>query len=187
MTSRQPLQGPRYFQSFTTPSVSCATDIHLANTIDTCSGILNTGLFIAIARSTIVESFEQSYRRRRHLMRARRRLHQQQTARIKRGSRNTVARTVAVTQAGTGITGTAVMSDPSDGKAGAEREAANYMKFREEMAAEEKKEFRAKLCVSCGLFTSFWLIGSAIFMATEGWSYGLAIYFCRFPVAFLHS
>ena len=40
-------------------------------------GILNTGLAIAIARETIVESFEQSYRNRKHALTARRRLHRQ--------------------------------------------------------------------------------------------------------------
>lgn len=40
-------------------------------------GILNTGLAIAIARETIVESFEQSYRSRRHALAMRRRLHRQ--------------------------------------------------------------------------------------------------------------
>jgi len=113
-------------------------------------------------------------------MRARK--HQQEAARAKRASRNVIAQTEP------GITGADVAvpgPDPSDGKAelpaSAEGEAAAYEKFKEEMANEEKKEFRAKLWVSCGLFTAFWLIGSATFMATEGWSYGTATYFCEFP------
>ena len=150
------------------------------------SGIFNTGLFIAVARSTIVESFEQSYRRRRHLMRVRKHKHQQEAARAKRGIHSAFAQMSSIARAGTGLTiagvdVAAVRQDPSDGKADAEREAAAYEIFREEMAQEEKKEFRAKLWVSCLLFAAFWLVGAAIFMATEGWSYGIAIYFCGFP------
>ena len=120
-------------------------------------------------------------------MRERKRIHQRETARVKRESRNihfvAIVHAVAIAQAGTGITTTndaAMRADTSDGKAAAEREAAEYTKFREEMAREEKKEFRAKLWVALGLFTALWLIGSAIFMATEKWSYGTAIYFCEF-------
>lgn len=40
-------------------------------------GILNTGLAIAIARETIVEAFEQSYRNRKHAIAARRKLHRE--------------------------------------------------------------------------------------------------------------
>ena len=189
MTSSQTLQVPRSFRSFTIPLVSCHfTDIHLANTNASLSGILNTGLFIAVARSTIVESFEQSYRRRRHLMRERRRLHQQEAARLRQEPRGVqfaaIAQAVALTQATTGITtndGAAVRADASGGKVTAESEAAAYTKFREEMAKEEIKEFRAKLWVALGLFIAVWLIGSAIFMATESWGFGTAMYFCKFP------
>lgn len=38
-------------------------------------GILNTGVAIAIARETVVESFQQSYRNRKHALSVRRRLH----------------------------------------------------------------------------------------------------------------
>ena len=122
-------------------------------------------------------------------MRARKRLHQQEAARAKRVSHDVhsaFAQMAAIAQAGTGTTITgigvaAVRQDSLGGKADAEREAAAYGKFREEMTEEEKKEFRAKLWVSWGLFTTFWLVGSAIFMVTEGWSYGTAMYFCEFP------
>jgi len=120
-------------------------------------------------------------------MRARRRLLHQETARAKRESRKVqfagIAHAVAITQVGTVVTSTsdAPRAEASDAKAVAEREAASYTKFREEMAHEEKKEFRAKLWVSCGLFTALWLVGSAIFMATEGWSFGTAVFFCEFP------
>jgi len=123
-------------------------------------------------------------------MHARRRLHQQQTARAKRAShgvQSAIVQAAGIARAGTGITGidsAVVRSDPSDGKADAEREAAAYENFREEMAKEEKKEFRVKFLVSWGLFTAFWVIGAALFMATEGWSYGTAIYFCGFPCHF---
>jgi len=119
-------------------------------------------------------------------MRTRRRLYQRETARAKRESRNpqfaSIAHAVAFAHAGMGMTTTndaAVRTEASDGKAAAEREAAAYTKFREEMAKEEKKEFRAKLWVALGLFTALWLIGGAIFMATEEWGFGTAIYFCE--------
>jgi hypothetical protein len=111
-------------------------------------------------------------------MRARKRLHQEKTADIG------ILQSVAIAMAGTGITGindATLRPNPSDGKGDAEGEAAAYAKFREEMAAEEKHEFKAKLWVSWSLFTAFWLVGSAIFMATEGWSYGTAVYFCGSP------
>ena len=123
-------------------------------------------------------------------MRERRRLHQQETARVRRESRSVqfaaIAQAVALTQATTGITtngGAAVREDTSGGKVAAEREAEAeaYTKFREEMAREEIKEFRAKLWVALGLFIAVWLIGSAIFMATETWGFGTAMYFCEFP------
>jgi hypothetical protein len=119
-------------------------------------------------------------------MRERRRLYQQETARAKRESHNhqfaVIAHAVAFAHAGTDITTTndaAMRADASGSKAAAEREAAAYIKFREEMAREEKKEFRAKLLVALGLFSALWLIGSAIFMATEEWSFGTAVYFCE--------
>ena len=112
-------------------------------------------------------------------MRARKRLHQQEAARRKWASR-IGTQFAAIPGTGTGIDGAPFIPNLSDGKADTEREKAAYEKFREEMAEEEKKEFRAKLWVSWGLFTAFWLIGSAIFKATEGWSYGTAMYFCEF-------
>lgn len=119
-------------------------------------------------------------------MRVHKRRHQEEAARAKRVSHNVHSATaqMATIQLETSTTGVDVATarpDPSDGKADAEREAAAYETFKEEMAKEEKKEFRAKLWVSCGLFAAFWSIGSAIFMATEGWSYGTGVYFCEFP------
>jgi potassium channel subfamily K, other eukaryote len=122
-------------------------------------------------------------------MRTRKRLHQQleETARTKRARHMGTLQFTPTAGAGisiTGINGVAVNPDPLDSKTQAEREEAAYTKFREEMAQEEKKEFRAKLWISWGLFMAFWLIGSAIFMATEKWSYGTAVYFCKFPWGF---
>ncbi|KIM33982.1 hypothetical protein M408DRAFT_88820 [Serendipita vermifera MAFF 305830] len=62
--------------------------------------------------------------------------------------------------------------------AGFEDEESEYIKFRQNMVKEAKKEFRAKLSVSWSLFFIFWFVGGAIFMASEGWTYGTAIYFC---------
>ncbi|KIJ63107.1 hypothetical protein HYDPIDRAFT_29796 [Hydnomerulius pinastri MD-312] len=42
----------------------------------------------------------------------------------------------------------------------------------------EKKAFYTRSGVAWGLFIIFWMVGSAIFMQTEGWSYGMSMYFC---------
>ncbi|EMD34661.1 hypothetical protein CERSUDRAFT_116841 [Gelatoporia subvermispora B] len=54
----------------------------------------------------------------------------------------------------------------------------SYEELEETMRAEEKKAHYAKLIIAYGLFFVFWIVGSAIFSATESWSYGIAMYFC---------
>ena len=121
-------------------------------------------------------------------MRERRRLHQQKTAAARREPQfAALAQAVVLTQAATGVTiasDSAAREDTSDSKVTAETEAAAYTSFREEMAKEEKKEFRAKLWVALGLFTATWMIGAGIFTATEKWGFGTAVYFCEFPLTF---
>ncbi|KDQ60083.1 hypothetical protein JAAARDRAFT_32466 [Jaapia argillacea MUCL 33604] len=56
--------------------------------------------------------------------------------------------------------------------------SVSYDSFKSTLQSEEKKAFYAKLFVAWGLFLMFWTSGSAIFMRTEGWSYGTAMYFC---------
>ncbi|KIM78217.1 hypothetical protein PILCRDRAFT_599929 [Piloderma croceum F 1598] len=48
----------------------------------------------------------------------------------------------------------------------------------ETMQDLDKKAFYSKLIIAWSLFFVFWTIGSAVFMATEGWSYGISMYFC---------
>ncbi|KAF9003303.1 hypothetical protein BDQ17DRAFT_1409139 [Cyathus striatus] len=48
----------------------------------------------------------------------------------------------------------------------------------EEVENEEKREFYAHLSFAWTVFIIFWMIGSAIFMKTEGWPFGSAMYFC---------
>ncbi|KIY45073.1 voltage-gated potassium channel, partial [Fistulina hepatica ATCC 64428] len=43
---------------------------------------------------------------------------------------------------------------------------------------EERKEFYARLTVALGFFFLFWVIGMVVFVQTEGWTYGVSIYFC---------
>ncbi|KAK7047856.1 Potassium channel [Paramarasmius palmivorus] len=50
--------------------------------------------------------------------------------------------------------------------------------YRAGMEEEERKAFWAKFSVAWMLFIVFWMIGSGVFMATEGWSFGEAMYFC---------
>ncbi|EIW74327.1 hypothetical protein CONPUDRAFT_160035 [Coniophora puteana RWD-64-598 SS2] len=42
----------------------------------------------------------------------------------------------------------------------------------------ETKAFYTRSTVAWTVFILFWTVGSAIFMATEGWSYGISFYFC---------
>ncbi|KAI0698041.1 hypothetical protein C8T65DRAFT_742946 [Cerioporus squamosus] len=60
----------------------------------------------------------------------------------------------------------------------AQRSNWTYEKFRADMEAEEKKAYYVKTTIAWTLFFLFWTVGSGIFCATEGWSYGTAMYFC---------
>ncbi|CAE6511960.1 unnamed protein product [Rhizoctonia solani] len=59
-----------------------------------------------------------------------------------------------------------------------EEENADYMELKERLESEEKKEFAVKLGVAWSLFVAFWLIGSGVFVATEGWAFGESMFFC---------
>jgi hypothetical protein len=63
--------------------------------------------------------------------------------------------------------------------------AEEYDTFRKKAKSEEKRAFYSRLFVAWVLFIVFWTIGSAIFMVTEGWSYGVAMYFCGFPIVWV--
>lgn len=54
----------------------------------------------------------------------------------------------------------------------------DWQAYRRSIRISERNKFWAKLSVSFGLFIVFWMIGSAVFMATEGWSFFGAFYFC---------
>ncbi|KDQ56001.1 hypothetical protein JAAARDRAFT_208252 [Jaapia argillacea MUCL 33604] len=46
------------------------------------------------------------------------------------------------------------------------------------LETHEKHAFYAKLGFSLGVVIIFWAIGSVVFMTTEGWPFGIAVYFC---------
>ncbi|KAF8880080.1 hypothetical protein BD779DRAFT_1110534 [Infundibulicybe gibba] len=46
------------------------------------------------------------------------------------------------------------------------------------LQSEETRAFYARFTVAWILFLVFWTVGSVIFMRTEGWEYGTAMYFC---------
>ncbi|KDR68339.1 hypothetical protein GALMADRAFT_256966 [Galerina marginata CBS 339.88] len=48
----------------------------------------------------------------------------------------------------------------------------------ESLENEERNAFRARLTVALTLFIVFWMAGSAVFMQTEKWTFGSAVYFC---------
>ncbi|KAI5476225.1 hypothetical protein MNV49_007987 [Pseudohyphozyma bogoriensis] len=54
----------------------------------------------------------------------------------------------------------------------------SYKNFKKEMQKEQAREFQLKIGVALVLFWSFWLVGSAIFHFTEGWTYFEALWFC---------
>jgi hypothetical protein len=47
------------------------------------------------------------------------------------------------------------------------------------LVAEEKIAFITRLTVAFLVFVVFWMAGSAIFMMTERWHFGTAVYFCK--------
>ncbi|EJF63876.1 hypothetical protein DICSQDRAFT_102012 [Dichomitus squalens LYAD-421 SS1] len=59
-----------------------------------------------------------------------------------------------------------------------QRSTWTYEKLKEDMEQEERKAYWAKLTIAWSLLILFWTIGSGIFCATEGWTYGEAMYFC---------
>jgi len=46
------------------------------------------------------------------------------------------------------------------------------------VAAEERIAFIARLTVALLVFILFWMVGSVVFMTTENWDFGRAVYFC---------
>ncbi|CAE6474241.1 unnamed protein product [Rhizoctonia solani] len=59
-----------------------------------------------------------------------------------------------------------------------EEENADYIELKERLESDEKKEFAVKLGVTWSLFVAFWLVGSGVFVATEGWAFGESMFFC---------
>ncbi|KZT70402.1 voltage-gated potassium channel [Daedalea quercina L-15889] len=56
--------------------------------------------------------------------------------------------------------------------------AQPYAKLKKEMADDERNANLVKLGIAWSVFFAFWFVGSAVFSATEGWTYGIAMYFC---------
>ena len=54
----------------------------------------------------------------------------------------------------------------------------DYGSYRIEVESEEKRAFLARLTVVWILFLVFWALGSGVFVRTEGWGFGTAMYFC---------
>ncbi|KAJ2929325.1 hypothetical protein H1R20_g7776, partial [Candolleomyces eurysporus] len=46
------------------------------------------------------------------------------------------------------------------------------------LEGEETMAFRVRLAAALVIFLIFWMVGSAIFSRTEGWSFGIAVWFC---------
>jgi hypothetical protein len=54
----------------------------------------------------------------------------------------------------------------------------DYEKAIMELNEERAREFRSQVFVSATLFSITWLVGSAVYMKLEGWSFFIAFYFC---------
>ncbi|KAJ8087654.1 Potassium channel [Marasmius tenuissimus] len=56
----------------------------------------------------------------------------------------------------------------------------DFARYRATTAGEdaERKVFWTRFTVAWVLFIVFWMVGSGVFMATEGWSFGVSMYFC---------
>ncbi|RXW16837.1 hypothetical protein EST38_g9025 [Candolleomyces aberdarensis] len=46
------------------------------------------------------------------------------------------------------------------------------------LEGEETTAFRVRLAAALVIFLIFWMVGSSIFSRTEGWSFGIAVWFC---------
>ncbi|KAL0579653.1 Potassium channel [Marasmius crinis-equi] len=66
-------------------------------------------------------------------------------------------------------------SAPRDLRAKMAEDIASYRSSEEN---EERKAFYTRFTVAWMLFIVFWMVGSGVFSATEGWSFGVAMYFC---------
>ncbi|GAA6036322.1 hypothetical protein JCM8097_001666 [Rhodosporidiobolus ruineniae] len=53
----------------------------------------------------------------------------------------------------------------------------SFRLLKVQLAKEQKQEFRVKLGISIFLFLVFWLVGAAVFQATEKWTYFEALWF----------
>ncbi|GLB39132.1 putative ion channel [Lyophyllum shimeji] len=53
-----------------------------------------------------------------------------------------------------------------------------YQTLRQTVETEERWAFYVRLILVFAVFFTFWMVGSAIFMATEKWKFGTAVYFC---------
>ncbi|KAK1219250.1 Potassium channel [Marasmius sp. AFHP31] len=57
----------------------------------------------------------------------------------------------------------------------------DFARYRATTVGEEdaeRKVFWTRFTVAWALFIVFWMVGSGVFMATEGWSFGVSMYFC---------
>ncbi|KAK4046230.1 Potassium channel [Microbotryomycetes sp. JL201] len=72
------------------------------------------------------------------------------------------------------LTRTATMSSIMSGASHEEQ----FKSFKKQIQAEQRKEFQLKLTIALALFFVFWLVGAAVFSATENWTYFEALYFC---------
>ncbi|THH10632.1 hypothetical protein EW145_g1213 [Phellinidium pouzarii] len=71
-----------------------------------------------------------------------------------------------------------ILNGPDEMNIGRRSTLLSQLSIKNEATKRFQKEFVVKLTIVWSLFLTFWLIGSAIFMATEGWSYGGAMWFC---------
>ncbi|CAO1627260.1 unnamed protein product [Parajaminaea phylloscopi] len=161
-------------------------------------GITLFAVTILIARGTIIEEFENSYRRRRQEFHQRLKMRRRALRRIRDEKRHADGGTtsgeaepepvepVSVSEPENRPPSTSPpASDDFDAVLARQRAAleAGWAEFRSDLEVRERTEFWTKLLVSFLLFAGFWLLGAVVFSHTEGWTFFEAFYFCFVAVS----
>lgn len=158
-------------------------------------GITLFAVTIFIARGTIIEEFENSYRRRRQDFRERLKVRRKELRRIRnerRRARNggdapallepEIEKVEPAIAAPLEANGTipSTQLDMLQDTLSKQRAAveAGWTEFRSDLEIRERTEFWTKLFISLLLFIGFWLVGAAVFSHTEPWTFFEAFYFC---------
>ncbi|GAA6060474.1 hypothetical protein JCM10212_007105 [Sporobolomyces blumeae] len=140
--------------------------------------ITSFAVLVGFTSSTVLESIEESYERRRRDLQERRRKRRrpgsgQRPSCCESGLHETVAEGL-----GTGRT-TSTMSAKGQPSSSHEAEPSTARtEVAQRLEQQRSREFRTRFVVSALLVVAVWLVGTGVFSSLEKWSFGLAFYFC---------